>query len=356
MRATIADVAARSGVSTATVSRILAGIGAARPETRARVVAAARELEYRPSGVARALKTHATRTLGLLITDIENPFYPQVVRAVEDTAHELGYGIVLCNAADDPGRELRSLNLLLERRVDGLIVASSRATRRHAALLAQASIPVVLVNSHASGSNLPAISTAHRSGARLATEHLLGLGHRVIGHISAPRANAAAGLRLAGIRDALRAAGLAVDGLVVAVGDGHVAGGQEAATALLANPGLSALVCYNDLTAIGALRAVRAAGRQVPDDVSVVGFDDIDLAAWTDPPLTTIRQLTAEMGRWAVERLTDILRSPSSAAAAPRVTLQPELVVRGSTAPPSSIRTPGGPAPRVPTPAAPARG
>nr|MBA2634883.1 LacI family DNA-binding transcriptional regulator [Chloroflexota bacterium] len=146
MAATIDDVAARSGVSTATVSRVLSGSVPARPETRERVLAAARELDYRPSGIARALKLRETRTLGLVITDITNPFYPQVVRAVEAAAHARGYGIVLANGGDDPARELEHLDLLVERRVDGIVIASSRMTPRHAERLRAAAVPVVLVN------------------------------------------------------------------------------------------------------------------------------------------------------------------------------------------------------------------
>ncbi|MGH2356647.1 MAG: LacI family DNA-binding transcriptional regulator [Candidatus Limnocylindria bacterium] len=330
---TLADVAARSGVSTATVSRVLSGAPAARPETRDRVLSAVRELDYRPSAVARALKRQTTRTIGLLVTDIENPFYPHVVRAVEDAAHARGYAVLLCNAADDPGRELAYLEILLERRVDGIVVASSRATRRHAALLARAPIPVVLVNSDARGSHLPAIDTANRRGSRLATRHVLDLGHRVIGHITASPANAAAGVRLAGVRDALRAAALDARNLRVVVGDGHVDGGERAALELLRQRGLTAIVCYNDLTAIGTLRAARSLGRDVPGDVSVVGFDDIDLAAWTDPPLTTVRQQVAEMGRWAVERVARELGGGNGSGRPRVVHLAPELVIRGSTAP-----------------------
>jgi DNA-binding LacI/PurR family transcriptional regulator len=340
-RATIADVAARSSVSTATVSRVLAGVGRSRPETRSRVMAAVDELAYRPSGVARALRMRATLILGLLVTDIENPFFPHIVRAVEDAAHARGYGILLCNAADEPSRELAYLDLLLDRRVDGIIVASSRATRRHAAVLAGSAMPVVLVNSEVPGGALPAIGTDHRRGARLAAEHLIKLGHRVIGHITAPPTNEAARLRLAGVRDGLRAAGLPPEALHVVEGDGHVSGGQRAAEQLLAVPGLTGLICYNDLSAIGALRTARAVGRRVPEDVSVVGFDDIDLAAWTDPPLTTIRQHTAEMGRWAVERLAAALQAGSLTGSdlerpARAIHLAPELVVRGTTG------TPGG--------------
>jgi LacI family transcriptional regulator len=330
VRSTIADVAARSGVSTATVSRVLSGSVPARPETRERVLAAARELAYRPSGVARALKRRETRTLGLLVTDLGNPFYPEVVRSIEEAAHERGYGLVLCNAADDPARELAYLDLLIERRVDGIIIASSRATRRHASVLASNPIPVVLLNSGAVGSGLPTIDTAHRRGARLAAEHVLALGHRRLGHISGPPSNAASGLRLRGLRDAMRASGLADDELRVAAGNGHVDGGAAAAD--LVRDGATAIVCYNDLTAIGALRTLRTAGLRLPDEVSVVGFDDIEMAAWTDPPLTTVRQPIGDMGRLSVGWLADAL-SRAEPMLEPRVQhLAPNLVLRQSTA------------------------
>ena len=325
--ATIEDVAARSGVSTATVSRVLSGSVPARPETRERVLAAARDLGYRPSGIARALKRRETRTLGLVITDITNPFYPQVVSAIEAAAHERGYGIVLANGGDDPARELEHLDLLVERRVDGIIIASSRMTRRHAEHLRATSVPVVLVNDPVSGSGLPTVTTAHRRGARMAAEHLIELGHARIGHISAPSEHPAAGQRRQGVRDAVRAAGL--EGPLIAIGDGRVGGGASAAEALI-GAGITGIVAYNDLTAIGALRALRRARIGVPEEVSVVGFDDIDLAAWTDPPLTTIRQPIDELGRWAVDHLIGLLAGgrPGGGTSV----LEPSLVVRGSTA------------------------
>jgi LacI family transcriptional regulator len=335
MAATIVDVAARAGVSTATVSRVLSGAAAARPATRERVLAAARELAYRPSGVARALKRSRTRTIGLLITDIENPFYPQIVRAAEDEAHARGLGLLLCNTAEDPERELAYLDLLLDRRIDGLIIASGRTIRRHARRLADIGLPVVGVNAAGHSATLPGVTTAQRRGARLAAEHVLKLGHRRIGHITAPDDRAAAArLRRSGVDDAIRAAGLPPGSLTVSEGDERIGGGIRAAESLLsAHPAPTAIVCYNDLTAIGALRAVRQARLRVPEDVSIVGFDDIELAAWTDPGLTTIRQPTDEMARWAVARLADVLdgREPTGHR---HVTLAPALVVRGSTAPP----------------------
>ncbi|MFN2419323.1 MAG: LacI family DNA-binding transcriptional regulator, partial [Candidatus Limnocylindria bacterium] len=329
MGATIDDVAARSGVSTATVSRVLSGSVPARPGTRERVLSAARELDYRPSGIARALKRQETRTLGLVITDITNPFYPQLVRAVESAAHARGYAIVLANGGDDPARELEHLDLLVERRVDGIVIVSSRMTRRHAERLRRTSVPAVLVNDSMAGSDLPAVTTAHGRGARLATEHLIGLGHRQIAHIAAPADQAASGQRRQGVRDALRAAGL--DDPLVAIGDGGVAGGAQATEALIRSE-ITAIVAYNDLTAIGALRALRSAGIAVPHGISVVGFDDIDLAAWTDPPLTTIRQPTDELGRRAVEHLADVLAGNDGSLLTGPVLLEPALIVRESTA------------------------
>lgn len=334
MPATIVDVAARAGVSTATVSRVLSGSAAARPATRERVLAAARDLAYRPSGVARALQRSQTRTIGLLITDIENPFYPQIVRAAEDEAHARGLGLLLCNAADDPGRELAYLDLLLDRRIDGLIVASARAIRRHARQLADVDMPVVLVNAATRAGGLSGITADHRRGALMAAEHLLALGHRRIGLVTAPANRAAAArLRRAGVADALRAAGMDPGSLLVAEGDERIAGGITATSELLATRQRpTAIVCYNDLTAIGALQAVRAAGLRVPEDVSVVGFDDIELATWTDPGLTTIRQPTDEMARWAVGRLAATLRGITIDDAS-QVILEPSLIVRGSTGP-----------------------
>jgi LacI family transcriptional regulator len=339
MASTIADVANRAGVSTATVSRVLSGMGGARPATRERVVDAARELGYRPSGVARSLKLRTTRTYGLIVTDIENPFFPQLVRAVEDAARNDGYAVLLCNAADDPDREGAYLDLLVDRRVDGVVIAASSLGVHHREWLDAAPLPVVLVNCSAPGVRHPSIASDNRAGGRLAAEHLVTLGHRRIGALTAPARNVDAPDRLEGVRSALEAAGLDASAIPVATGDAGVAGGERAMRELLGGaPDTTGVVAYNDLTAIGAIRAVRASGRVVPDDVSVVGFDDVDLAAFVDPPLTTIAQSTGDMGRWAVARLAEaVARSgggPADAGPTAEVILPVRLVVRGSTGPP----------------------
>jgi LacI family transcriptional regulator len=336
MATTIADVARRAGVSTATVSRVLAGLGRARPETRDRVRAAARDLGYRPSGVARSLKRQSTETLGLIITDIENPYFPELVRAVEDAARAEGYTILLCNAADDPDREARYLDLLFERRVDGLIIAASSLGGRHHGWLAAPPLPVVLINTSPPDVDLPVIRSDNREGGRLAGRHLLGLGHRRFGYLMPPPRNVDAPERLAGVRDAMSEAGLDPATIAVAVGTPLVGGGEAAMHELLDRaPGTTAVVAYNDLMAIGAMRAIRRRGLSVPADLSIVGFDDVAFAAYVDPPLTTLSQHTTEMGYWAVGQLMTLVRGGPEAgpARAPVVTLPVELEVRGSTAP-----------------------
>lgn len=334
---TIADVAARAGVSTATVSRVLAGLGGAGSETQERILVAAAELGYRPSGIARSLKRRTTRTFGLIVTDIENPFFPQLVRAVEDAARDDGYALLLCNAADDPDREGAYLDLLAERRVDGVVIAASSLGLHHREWLAAAPLPVVLVNCTAAGVELPSIASDNVEGGRIAARHLLDLGHRRIGVLTAPPRNVDAPDRLAGVREALAAAGAGA-GAPVIMADAGVQGGERAMRELLeVAPGTTGVVAYNDLMAIGAMRAVRAAGLRVPGDVSVVGFDDVDLAAYVDPPLTTVAQSTAAMGRWAVEQLTAAVAAAAEGDRAPAtepVLLPVRLEVRGSTAAP----------------------
>jgi LacI family transcriptional regulator len=340
MTATIGDVARRAGVSTATVSRVLAGLGGAGPETRERVLVAARALGYRPSGVARSLKLRTTQTLGLIITDIENPFFPQLVRAVEDVAREHGFALLLCNATDDEEREAAYLDLLVDRRVDGVVIAVSGLGDRHRDWLAEPPLPVVLVNSVAAGLPHPAITSDNIDGGRQAAAHLLDLGHRHIGVLTTGPRNADAPARVAGVRQGLAERGLDPDSIAVVVGEAGVGGGEAALCRLLeAAPATTGVIAYNDLMAIGAMRAVQASGRTVPGDISVVGFDDIALAAYADPPLTTIAQSIGELGRWAVERLVERIVDGGSVPAGdgpgrpalPATVLPVRLVTRGSS-------------------------
>src|SRR5258708_37595648 len=199
--------------------------------------------------------------------------------------------------ADDAERELESLDLLVDRWVDGVVIAASSLGGRHREWLAAAPLPIVLVNSPEQDIGLSTISSDNHAGGGLAARHLAELGHRRIGLIGAPPRNVDGPARLAGARDALRTAGIEHGVIHVAAEDAGVTGGERAAAEILAiDPGVTGLVAYNDLMAIGAMRAIRAGGRRVPDDVRVTGFDDVDLAAFVDPPLTPIPQSTANMG------------------------------------------------------------
>jgi DNA-binding LacI/PurR family transcriptional regulator len=346
---TIRDVAERAGVSTATVSRALQGTAGVTPATRARVEAAAQALRYRPSGVARSLKLRATSTIGLIVTDIENPYFPQVIRAVEDSARERGYSVVLADGRRDQAREIQSLENLATREVDGLLIASSALTERHRSWIEESPCPVVIINGESSLPAVPAVLSDNRAGGQLAAGHVSGLGHRSICYVAAPRSsNVAVEERLGGVRSALLERGVAGASVRVVEGDGTVEGGERAAREALGRyPETTALICYNDLSAVGALHGLAAVGLRVPHDVSVVGFDDIEIAPYVLPPLTTIRQATDEMGRWAVMTLLDAIElagreaSPGSQPATPDVERIPvRLIVRASTGPPAPPQRP----------------
>jgi DNA-binding LacI/PurR family transcriptional regulator len=331
---TIRDVAVRAGVSTATVSRVLAGIGNPRPDTAAAVLAAADALDYRPSGVARSLRMRRTRTIGLIVTDIQNPFFPELVQAADQAARALGYSILLGSAAYDEQRAMHYLDLMVDRRVDGMIIASSQLSEKSWQWLLGSPVPVVVVNAESAELQVTVIASDNVAGSRLATEHLLGLGHRKIAYIRGSETFTADVPRVEGFRQACQAAGLAENDRPEFRGDGQFEGGERAAAELLEQrPDVTAIACYNDMTAIGALRALRAAGRRVPAEMSVIGCDDISAAAWVAPALTTVAQQKAEMGRLAIERLAATLDDPANAPPPEVIRLPMVLRVRETTGP-----------------------
>jgi len=331
---TIREVARRAGVSTATVSRVLAGVGRPKPETVSIVQAAVEALGYRPSGVARSLRMRHTATIGLVITDIQNPFFPDLVRAADVAARELGYSIILGSAAYDEDRALHYLDLMTERRVDGLVIASSQVSDVARDWLRVPPVPVVVVNAEPGSISAPVITSDNRGGAVLAVEHLVALGHRRIACIGGPATFTASQPRLEGFRAACTAAGLSEAETPIFPGEGTVESGEQAAAQILSEaPGVTAIAAYNDLTAIGLLRALRAAGRSVPRDVSVVGFDDIAAASWTVPTLTTVAQQKAAMGRLAIEYLAATIGGQRDPADTTSIRLPTSLIVRESTGP-----------------------
>ncbi len=332
--ATISDVAHRAGVSTATVSRVLAGIGNPKPDTAAAVLAAVGELGYRPSGVARSLRMRRTRTLGLIVTDIQNPFFPELVQAADLAARSLDYSIILGSAAYDEHRAMHYLDLMVDRRVDGLIIASSQLSDESWQWLARSPVPVVVVNAEPTGVPVSVITSDNAGGTRIAVEHLVGLGHRRIAYIRGYEGFTADVPRVEGYRQACAAAGIPAADMVEIRGDGQFEGGESAMAELLARGSdVTAVMCHNDVTAIGAMRALRSAQRRVPAEVSVLGCDDIAAASWVVPALTTVAQQKAEMGRMAVERMAAALDDPDALAPAETTRIPMVLQVRESTGP-----------------------
>ncbi|MDP9320833.1 MAG: LacI family transcriptional regulator [Chloroflexota bacterium] len=326
-RSTIVDVAKAAQVHPSTVSRALSPQpgNVLRPETRARVVAAADRLGYRPSALARSLRLRRTLTLGMLVPDIANTFLAGIIKGAEEAAHERGYTLVLCNTADLPEREATYIRVLREREVDGILVASTRLAAATVDALRADRFPFVLVNRGAGGADDLAVTVDNVGLAASVIDHLAALGHRRIGHVAGPRttttgADRADGAQAAGLRHGLRIS-------VVDAEAWSELGGYRAARQLLRDGVPTAVFGANDLIALGVLRAAREESLAVPEDLALVGFNDIAEASLLD--LTTVHVPQEEMGARAARLL--IARLEGEPIAEPRVVLAAELVVRGSS-------------------------
>jgi len=328
-RITMSDVAREAGVSTMTVSRVVNDKGEISPATRRRVLAVIERLGYRPSGIARGLATKRTGTLGFVVPDISNPFFSDIARGVEDEAYASGYNVFLCNTEEDPDREKAILESLEEKRVDGLLLCSSRLDddQLHVAL---AQYPaVVLINRRLDGTNVGVVLVDDELGSKLAVQHLLDTGYKRIGFLAGPSPSRSGQLRVAGYRAALEAAGLPPHSGWVRHCSGDVDGGREVALDLLSDhPELTALLCYNDLVAVGALQACHDLSLDVPGDLAIAGCDDIPLAALVTPALTTCRAPRYDLGARATEML--LARIHGMMDQFQEVVLPPELVIRAS--------------------------
>jgi len=325
MSVSIKDIAKAANVSPSTVSRALSDHPRISLGTKERIRRLAAEMDYSPSAVARSLVTQRTSIIGLAVAWVSDPFLAQVVRGIEDTALEHGYTVILSSFYGELDREREALSTFRERRVDGIIVKSSCLDADHRSLLTQFGLPIVFINCP---EYIHSVSTDNLHGGRLATEYLLDLGHSRIGYIAAERGGRTSLDRLEAYKEALQGKEIAFDPDLVALEDGYAGGGKEAIKRLLALPSPpTAVFCYNDLTAIGAVWAVREAGLQVPDDISLVGFDDIELAAYVYPPLTTVRQPAYELGHRAMEMVLALMADGQKATS---VMLKGELVVRQS--------------------------
>src|SRR2546428_5747364 len=336
-RITIIDVARAASVHPSTVSRVLNRRAelSLLPETRQRVIAAARRLGYRPSALARSLRLQRTFTLGMLVPNIDNPFFPPIIKGVEDTAHARGYNLVLCNTEDSSEREDAYLRVLRERQVDGILIASSFMADATIAELRRDRFPFVLVNRGTRGTDDLAVLVDNEKGVAAAIDHLVDLGHRRIGIVAGPQTTMTGRQRLAAARVTLRARGVKLDPSLVSVAEAFSQeAGYRAARRLLGGvEPPTAVFGANDLLPIGVLRAAREAGLECPADLSLVGFNDMPLTEFFGPPLTTVHVPQREMGVRAAELL--IGQIEGQPAETRRGTMDVHLVVRGSTAAPS---------------------
>ena len=329
-RVTIDDVAELAGVSYQTVSRVINNRPDVADATRARIQKVIAETSYRPSHIARSLATARTATIGLVVPDISNPFFSVLARGAEQTASEQDYSILLCNTGENVSREIEVLNMLHERYVDGVIVCGFRQEDAPLPDALSQFNAVVLVNRRLEGETIPAVLVDDVLGGYLVTQHLLQTGHTAVGFLAGPGASYSGARRLQGYKQALTDAGITSKGGWVIHCTPTIAGGEEAVHLLFeTHSELSALFCYNDLVALGALRGCKALGLRVPADVAIAGFDDIMMAGVVSPALTTCHVPREKLGNLAVSMLLDCINENVNSC--DEVMVKPELIVRAST-------------------------
>ncbi len=335
---TIRDVARLADVHPGTVSRAL------NPQTRglvnigtaARVLAAADELGYRPNSMARGLKTSRSFTIGVLVPDLTNPLFPPIVLGIDDRLTLDGYTPLLVNTGSDPARERASIEAMLARQVDGFVAATARLDVEPLAAVIAGGLPVVLVNRTFEDGSISSCTVDDRRGSELAVQHMISLGHERIGYVAGPQNVSTGHRRYLGFTAAMEAAGLAVPPERVSYAGAftEAAGERASADVLHAAPSVTAIITANDRLAIGCYDTLARVGLSCPDDVSIVGFNDMMFIDRLRPPLSSVRVPQREIGYAAADLLLEQLASDSMA---PReLMLEPTLVVRASTAPPRS--------------------
>ncbi|MBM2615092.1 LacI family DNA-binding transcriptional regulator [Actinoplanes sp. LDG1-06] len=332
-RLTIKDVARAAGVHPATASRALNPLlpGRISAETTARVVQAATELGYVVDPVGRSLRSRRSGTVGVLVPDLLNPFYPPVVRGVQDVLRDHGLEALLASTDNDVRRESDLLEVFRARRCDGYVIASAGRPDAPVAALVGEGVPVVLVN-RLTEATAPSVTSDDARGIGQAVDHLRGLGHTAIGHLAGPTAVSVTAVREQAYRAALRGAGITPRrSWVVRAGQYTAAAGRLACHKLLDRGEVTAVLAGNDLIAVGCYAAIAERGLRCPQDVSLVGINDMPLAEWLRPALTTVAIDQAELGRQAARLIVDRIADP--AAAVEHVSVTTELVVRESTAP-----------------------
>ena len=348
---TISDVAKRAGVSTMTVSRVVNSTGYTSTETRSRVEAAISELGYVPNALARQLRSKRTKTIALVVSDISNPFFTTIARGAEDVAVRHGFSVMYCNTDESEKEEEQYLLMLIERQVDGVLLVPARSSGTSFRLLQAHHMPVVVMDRRVAARNVDSVLCDSEAGAYALTRHLVDLGHRRIAVLTGRRNISTSTDRVAGCRRALEEAGLTLDDDLVRYGgfnfgklnqaDGHrmagevLAAGGERPTAIFA---------ANNFIAFGAIRALREAGIRVPEDMSVVAFDDLPEDWVSEPFLTVAAQPAYEIGRRAATLLLDHIAGEHTPAAhdaaGESVVLPVELIIRRSSGPPRFMTAP----------------
>jgi DNA-binding LacI/PurR family transcriptional regulator len=330
---TMKDVAERAGVSAQTVSAVINGDGRISAETSERVRAAIKALGYRPYSVARSLRTRRTKTIALVVSDIANPVFATMASTAEDHAHRHGYSMVVYNTRDDSEREANYIRTATDRWVDGVLFVATQDRVTSLDTLQSVGIPAVAIDRIPQDYTGPAVTLDNVAAGRMAAEHLLGLGHVHIAHVAGPLALRLARERLEGFRTVIESSHHPCTLYIANAKDWECESGYLAMQTLLQQaPDLTAVFAANDRMAIGAMQAAHQAGRRIPDDISFIGLDDIEVAAYQIPPLTTIRQSFSHMAQMGVQRLLDILAGKEVEPV--QIVIPPVLVERASTVSP----------------------
>lgn len=336
-RVTHKDVAERAGVSVATVSYVLNnGPRPVAPETRVRVEEAIAELGYYPNELARSLRLQQSSTIGLILPNVMNPVFGEIAHELENICTQEGFLVLLCNSDRQHDREERFIQMLRAKQVDGVVITPHREPAALIKPLLQAHIPVIVLEH-----DLPdvhCITLDEVQGGRIATEHLIELGHRRIALLRRKPTSALSTQRILGYQHALAVANIPYDPtLVIECDAGQAAGAQAMHNLLARREPPTAIFTHNDVLAMGVLHAIHSAGLRVPEDISVIGYDDITSAAYFSPPLTTVRSPKAEMGVLAGQTILQLVRQKEPLPIQ-KITLPVELVIRASTAPPPTTQ------------------
>jgi DNA-binding LacI/PurR family transcriptional regulator len=311
MPAKIEDVARQAGVSTATVSRVLSGKPYVSDDLRERVMSAVQDLNYRPSRVARSLRIQRSSIIGLIVSDIQNPFFTSVVRAVEDTAYQHKFSVFLCNSDENSEKETMYVELMVAERVAGVILSPTLGQNDIYRHLAEAGVPAVAVDRRVTNVDIDSVLVDNVRAARQAVLHLLEMGHRRIGAVVGTPVSSTGEERLRGYVEALQVYGISVEPELIRSGMPRIPSGHDFTNELLALPHPpTAIFTGNNLLTLGALSAIHERGLRIPDDIGVAAFDEMDWMPFVRPALTVVAQPTYELGRTAVDLLLQRMEDP----------------------------------------------